>query len=136
MLRKIANRIDPKTRPDGVAGFDQGRWGKPPEKYGQVIQNECQSACCIAGHAYILTKGSKEFLKYVNGEIATPIGKTAMEALGLNIDQRFALFHNVICGDEMKEEFGIDVDWGETENAEDIAPLLRAIADKYEGEER
>ena len=26
MMREIANRIDPETRPKGIAGFDQGKW--------------------------------------------------------------------------------------------------------------
>ena len=60
----------------------------------------------------------------MNGEIAAPMGEIAMKALGLNIDQRFALFHNVICGDEMKEEFGIDV----TGKQQRMQKILRFVA--------
>lgn len=138
-FRKVANRIDPKTRPKGIAGFDQLTYGAKvygAELYGNQWNadgfSECDTVCCIAGHAYILSEGVDAYLEYAENEEALfyAVGDIAQSTLGLTDKQANALFTTILDDEQIHEQFGISVYWSQTGDAEDVADLCRRIADE------
>lgn len=151
-FRKTADRIDPKTRTDEMAKYDQryfgqpvrigsGGWHAPTEAY-----SECGTATCVAGHALIVAEGTEGYMKlcnerrfkgwrYVTGARRADIEGGGARALGLSWNQRQALFDYPIEAENIKREFGIKVGWKILKNAPArMAKLLRDIANKYEKE--
>ena len=135
-FREVANRIDPNTRPRGAAGYDQSTFGAFyfGENWEEPERIECNSVCCIAGHAFIIARSSDEYIDYADGEADNwePAGDVALNFLGISIKQGEALFDMWIKADKVKAEFGIEVGWEEkeTDDPEEVAALLRQIADE------
>lgn len=74
----------------------------------------CETAACVAGHAYVCAFGWQAFLQaavLANGSAPTPrIGERAGAALGMSIDQQTTLFSSVPELDEIKTAFKLTTD--------------------------
>ena len=133
MFRKVADRIDPETRPDDIAGYFQWTFGEMlvlPDDDNDPA--ECNTVCCIGGHAFILAKGAEAYMKNVVEEGELDTNYHAFTALGLTYDQADVLFDTVITGSAVERVFGVKVDWEISKSADEVAALLRQIADKYD----
>ena len=141
-MRKVANRIDPATREKGIAGYNQGKFGSfyegKKEKYEDVrIRNipECDTACCIAGHAFILAYGRKKYLKYATDrEPIGPMSGMAQEALGLTDAQADVLFRGVLSTRELEDTFDIRIVPSGRDEAGSVAAMIRQIANRYKND--
>ena len=137
-FREIANRIDTKTRPPGIARYNQTAYGMKRNKYhdainkGEIDMRECHTECCVAGHAYVLAEGSKKYLAIVSKPISVGVHGSAKSFLGLSFSQANALFESTISPGLIKLYFGVNMGWNGFRSAKRVAALLRTIADKYE----
>ena len=136
MMRQIADRIDTKTRPDDVAGYNQHTLGSVVGQYH--APNECNTTCCIAGHAFVLSEGSENYMKHILGQTDGEVDHVwdcACQALGLTEEQAEALFNPWLYGEDLEEEFGIEMRGlvnDEVKGNEATAAVLRQIANKYD----
>ena len=142
LMRQVANRIDPNTRPPGTARYNQkvyGRLRKSFEFHNLDIPHneipECGTTCCIAGHVYLVTHGLEAWQNYIGDEEEPMIGLAAKRALGLTDWQAKVLFSVAIGSANVEACFGIKVNWNGLPSSKQVAKLLRRIADKYEAEQ-
>ena len=133
MLREVADRVDPEILTPGIAGYDQSTYGERFDVFNlDEIVHECNTVCCVGGHAFILAYGMQEYLDHINEGTDWEIAESARKALGLTEEEADALFDTWIYGDVVENVFGVKVGWETTENENDVAELLRDIATKIE----
>ena len=142
MMREIADRINPKTRPDGVARYDQNVYGRLRNKFKRLNPDilfnevpECGTTACIAGHAFIVSRGLEAWQKYLEDEEYFELFPIATMALGLTIWQAKVLFRSALSPAQIEACFEIIVDWNGLPSAKQVAKLLHRIANKYEVEQ-
>ena len=131
-LREVANRIDPNTRPNGIAKFNQCTYGAFDymNSTERKTAPECMTACCVAGHAHIVANGVESYMESLR-DVGDDIHAAARHALGLNGVQAGALFSTLIDAEKIATSFGIQIyNWDTTDDDYDIADLLRQIADE------
>ena len=142
LMRQVADRIDPKTRPPGTARYNQRVYGRLRHKFARnnldIASNEipeCGTTGCLAGHTYIVTHGLEAWQKYLMDEEEPTIGLEGRRALGLTDWQGKVLFAVAIGSANVEACFGIKVNWNGLPSAKQVAKLLRRIANKYEAEQ-
>ena len=123
LLRQVADRIDPETRAEGIAGYSALGWGELREECLEEEPTECNTVACIAGHAVILHYGVQKYMDYVmtDNEIFS-MDSAGMEALELTREQKEYLFYSLPISEQGSRR-------------QEIPRLLREYADEYEAEQ-
>ena len=138
MFREIADRIEGYN--PGIAGYNQGTFGQrrvsnilttnPPP-----VTHECETECCIAGHAFLLAHGFEEKCKYIDPGTGVHYGiylpSMAQAALQINNKQANALFRPTIIPEEIIVYFNLEISVLEYEQMT-MSEVLRLIADTYD----
>ena len=135
-FRQIADRIDPNVGMEGVARYEQETYGRFLYPLFQV-KHECQTACCIAGHAFILASGKSAWMNWMMGtdaDLQGHISVIALRYLGLSNEQADALFRGVVKRTEIQDVFGVKLKSRRRILSLDsavMATALRQIAEAY-----
>ena len=142
-VRAVADRINPDINSGKIAGFYQGNWGFSNDG---IPGHECETSCCIAGHAYILARGRESYIEQFNavGLVdSRNIVDDAVEWMGVNSDEANALFSGQMFVSDIQDCFDIEVDDEWIRGAifidtspEVISKLLYKIADLCGGSEK
>lgn len=91
---------------------------------------DCNTACCIAGHAFLLSGKS---IKQLNAASHSTIRNTAAKAMGLTKDQTSVLFS---AADEWPSNFAFDEDVSAKNKVKKAVAYLDAIVERLQLENK
>ena len=148
MFMQIAKRVEAQAK--SIAGYSQNTFCELSEPRLDRVKNECDTTCCIAGHAFILARGEDDYVRIANTMLFTNLisahfehrnmAIVARDALGISERQADALFGPLLIVREIVSAFGLDPEVydRELQHEGDVADLLRGIAltHGYEREEK